>query len=184
MKTFNEILEAKRFETKSFDSVNSSAEEEANKYAASIYSNQADQLVKNVEEIVDWCFLDIKRKEIRDLSKIDGWNWRRKNETLKHYASFGSSSQNEAGIRLFLKMKFPIKNKISDLEVVVGDAPEYAFYVDLIFNTTGNKAYTSVWTMNGEKIFGLTDTTEMGYIVEKIHKLTPKDKEKFHRVLS
>jgi len=52
----------------------------------------------------------------------------------------------------------------------------------ILFNTTGNKAYTSVWTMEGKKLFGLTDTTEMGYIPEKISKLTPKDKEKFHSV--
>ncbi len=80
-------------------------------------------------------------------------------------------------------MRFPVKSKIEDLEVIVGDTPEYAFYVDLIFNTTGNKAYTSIWTMKGENLLKLTDTTEMGYVPEKISKLTPADKQKIHKAL-
>lgn len=57
MKSFSEILESQRYETKSFDSVNYEAENAANEYAAKIYGEEAEKLLKNVPEIVDWCYL-------------------------------------------------------------------------------------------------------------------------------
>jgi len=31
-----------------------------------------------------------------------------------------------------MKMRFPIKSKVEGLDVIIGDAPEYTFYVDLV----------------------------------------------------
>ena len=78
-------------------------------------------------------------------------------------------------------MKFPIKQEIPGFKVIIGDVPEYTFRVRLSFNTTGNSTYTNIVDENGESIVKLSDTGEMGIIVEKVKKMKPDQKADLHK---
>jgi len=175
MKSFNEILEAQRYETKSFDSVNDAAEKAANDYSAKVYGEEAEKLMKNVPEIIDWCYLSSSGEEVKDFENlIKKFTWERKNSTSTY-----SRQQSSSGLCFTVKMKLPIKKELS-FRSIIGDVPEYTFKVKLSFNTTGNKAYTVIYDMQGKSVVFLSDTTSMDLIVEKIKKMKPEVKETMH----
>lgn len=109
---------------------------------------------------------------MKGLENLNPWErWQRKNST-----TWGGGS---SGLCFILKMKFPIKKELS-FKSIVGDVPEYTFKVELIFNTTGNKAYTSICDMQGKRVVTMSDTTSMDLLAEKIKKLKLADKEAIH----
>jgi hypothetical protein len=184
MKSFSEILEAKRYETRSFDAVNHAADNAADVYAAKVYGEEAEKLMKNVPEIIEWCYLSNGGKEVKGFENLKNSggeyiNWERKNTTQNSYYGFGSSSQGTSGLCFTLKMKFPIKKELS-FKAIVGDIPEYTFKVKMSFNTTGNKAYTTITDMQDKPVIRISDTTSMDLLVEKIKKLKPDEKEAMH----
>jgi hypothetical protein len=90
MKSFNEILEAQRYETKSFESVNNAAANTADVYAAKVYGEEAEKMMKNVPEIIDWCYLSSYGEEVKGFEKLKSprsefVNWERKNVTQSSY---------------------------------------------------------------------------------------------------
>jgi len=183
MKSFNEILEAQRYETKSFESVNNAADNTADVYAAKVYGEEAEKMMKNVPEIIDWCYLSSGGKEVKGFENLKSprsefIDWERKNVTQSSYG-YRSSYQSSSGLCFTVKMKLPIKKELS-FKAIVGDVPEYTFKVKLIFNTTGNKAYTAIYDMQGKAVVNLSDTTSMDLVVEKIKKMKPEIKEAIH----
>jgi hypothetical protein len=76
-------------------------------------------------------------------------------------------------------MKFPIKKELS-FKAIVGDIPEYTFKATMSFNTTGNKAYTTITDMQDKLVIRISDTTSIDLLIEKIKKLKPDEKEAMH----
>jgi hypothetical protein len=183
MKTFNELILEKKENIEveftgygDFDSVNQIAEDAANIVAKQNYKILLEDMVRNNPEVVDWNFLDSDGKPSKNPN-----SWRRMNPTGKTY--YGGSYNTNYGISLTLKMKFPIKKKIENLEAVVGDVPEYTLVVDMDFNTTGNKARTSIRTEGRKLIMTTSDTIGFTKIVEKIRKMKPDEIANIHKEL-
>jgi hypothetical protein len=181
MKTFNEfkLLEAERLYTRTFNNVNDLADKEADKYAASMYSTEAEKM-KSAPEVIDWSYCSSRGEEFK---KYGEESWSRKNVSGGYSFIPGGNTQSVAGFIFTLKMKFPIKKKIEGFPVHVGDVPEYTFKLRLAFNTTGNAAYTSIINEKGESIIKLSDTSEMGIIVDKVKKMKPEQKDELHKML-
>lgn len=180
MKTFNEfkLLEASRINTRTFANVNDLADTEADKFAAKMYADEAERMKSQISEIIDWSYCSSLGKEFKEFGK-EGWS--RKNTTGGYSWLPGGRSQSASGFYFTLKMKFPIKQEIRDFKVVIGDVPEYTFRVRLSFNTTGNAVYAAIVDKEGETIVKLSDTLEMGIIVEKVKKMKPEQKADLHK---
>ena len=173
MKSFNEILESLNYDTESFETVNRLAEKEADKYAAKIYGEEAEKLMKSTPEIIDWCFISSSGIEVKGLENLRAWS--RKNDSKTFYSSAQGS-----GICFTVKMKFPITKSFS-FKTIVGDSPVYIFKVHLIFNTTGNKARTFIYDMEGIFMRSISDTTSMSILVGKLKRLDHSDRELMHK---
>jgi hypothetical protein len=180
MKTFNEfkLFEASRITTRTFNNVNDLADTEADKFAAKMYADEAERMKSEISEIIDWAYCSSIGKEFKEFGK-EGWS--RKNTTGGYSYVASGSSQSVSGLYFTVKMKFPIKQEIRDFKVIIGNVPEYTFRVRLSFNTTGNGAYTYIVDNEGETIIKLSDTLEMGIIVDKLKKLNADQKTDLHK---
>lgn len=180
MKTFNEfkLFEASRIDTRTFNNINDLADTEADKFAAKMYADEAEKMKSQISEIIDWSYCSSVGKEFKEFGK-EGWS--RKNTTGGYSYIPGGNSQSVSGFYFTVKMKFPIKQENKDFKLIIGDVPEYTFRVRLSFNTTGNAAYTYIVDKDGKTIVKLSDTSEMGIIVDKVKKMKADDKADLHK---